>query len=159
MRSRRTRWAPCRCTRIRVRNACHALGAHARVLDPGRDPEPERRRVLYSARHARGCEGITLQCRNGAVAAKASRDTGDRLPCVRGERGKELDDEMPPTSYELCEANRVQWIDGRFIVDWSEYMFLHYSFVVLPPRPLGTGAAACVRNQLRRVLGRESRRR
>jgi hypothetical protein len=72
--------------------------------------------------------------------------------------GKTWHDEMPPTSYELCRSNSVHWIDGRFIVDWSEYMFLHYPFLILPPKSTG-GGLAHMKKQLERLIGRPTRRR
>jgi hypothetical protein len=38
--------------------------------------------------------------------------------------------EMRPLSWELLEANSVHWIDPRFNMIWSDYMHLHYPFLL-----------------------------
>jgi len=44
--------------------------------------------------------------------------------------GRQWNMEMRPLSYELLKAKCVHWIDGRFNVNWVEYMFLHYPFLL-----------------------------
>lgn len=38
--------------------------------------------------------------------------------------------EMRPLSWELLEADQVHWIDHRFNRVWSDYMYLHYPFLL-----------------------------
>jgi hypothetical protein len=62
--------------------------------------------------------------------------------------GRKWHMEMPALSYELLKADKVQWIDGRFNVDWNVQEILHYPFLANQDRARG------MVNRFRRQLNR-----
>src|SRR3972149_742593 len=44
--------------------------------------------------------------------------------------GPEWNLEMRPLGYELQKAGVVHWIDHRFVLNWYEYRFLYYPFLI-----------------------------
>jgi len=49
--------------------------------------------------------------------------------------GPEWHYEMQPLSYEVLKADLVHWLDPRFNLLWLDLIFLHYPFLLNPPRP------------------------
>ncbi len=54
--------------------------------------------------------------------------------------------EMRPFSYELLKAGCDHWLDHRFNINWWEWRFLFYPFLL--QRPLPSGYAARARRKL-----------
>lgn len=55
--------------------------------------------------------------------------------------------EMRPLSYELLKSEAVSWIDFRFNLNWFDFRFLYYPFLINHPKPDSAMAA-----RLRRKL-------
>jgi hypothetical protein len=69
--------------------------------------------------------------------------------------GPEWHYEMRPLSYEFLKAGIVHWIDPRFNLLWLDCVFLHYPFLINPPRPRSFLVRALGRAE--RILGNSSR--